>query len=114
VTIEVYKVTPTIASRCQHFEFRPIDKEIVVKKRSHADSLALQAIARIADDGMRDAQFILGQLISFSSNHIREADVIQNYAFAYLQVVAEMLGMVAFRESYRIWLKPCKKMNTSG
>ncbi|MDR2812952.1 MAG: DNA polymerase III subunit gamma/tau [Puniceicoccales bacterium] len=101
-TTEAYKVPQTIASRCQRFEFKPIDEEIIVKKlqqiaqaeQIHADSLALQAIARIADGGMRDAQSILDQLTSFGNNYITETDVVKAYGLVSSQDLNEILMCV--------------------
>ncbi|MDR1590552.1 MAG: DNA polymerase III subunit gamma/tau [Puniceicoccales bacterium] len=107
-TTEAYKVPPTIASRCQRFEFKPISEEIIVKKLQQitkmesiqADLSALQAIARIADGGMRDAQSILDQLISFGNNSISEADVIKAYGLVSSQDLDEILACVE-RMDYR-------------
>ncbi|MFR6033288.1 MAG: hypothetical protein ACLUKN_09000 [Bacilli bacterium] len=63
----------TITSRCQRFEFRPIPEnliaahlaEIAKKENISASEDALRAIARLANGGMRDAQSILDQMISF-------------------------------------------------
>jgi DNA polymerase-3 subunit gamma/tau len=101
-TTEVYKVPPTIASRCQRFEFKAIDEEIIVKKLQQimeaegiqADLPALRAIARIADGGMRDAQSILDQLISFGDNRITEADVVKAYGLVSSQDLSEILACV--------------------
>ncbi|MDR2372145.1 MAG: DNA polymerase III subunit gamma/tau [Puniceicoccales bacterium] len=107
-TTEAYKVPQTIASRCQRFEFKPISEEIIAKKlqqiaemeKVRVDLPALQAIARIADGGMRDAQSILDQLISFGNNHITEADVAQAYGLVSSQDLNEILSCVE-RMDYR-------------
>lgn len=89
-TTESHKVLPTIVSRCQRFEFRPIPSEIIVQKlRSICDAegiriedAALESIARMADGGMRDAQSLLDQIISFCGNEITEANVLDVYGLA--------------------------------
>ena len=66
-TTESNKVLPTIVSRCQRFEFRSIPVDLIVSKLSQicekekivVDKEALNAIARMAQGGMRDAQSIL-------------------------------------------------------
>jgi DNA polymerase-3 subunit gamma/tau len=101
-TTEAYKVPQTIVSRCQRFEFKPISEEIIVKKLQQiadaeniqADLSALQAIARIADGGMRDAQSILDQLTSFGNNSITEADVVKAYGLVSSQELNEILACV--------------------
>jgi DNA polymerase-3 subunit gamma/tau len=86
-TTEAHKVLPTIVSRCQRFEFRPISNAIIVEKLMQicqvedikAESPALVSIARLANGGMRDAQSILDQMISFCGNDIKESDVLDVY-----------------------------------
>ena len=71
-TTEILKIPTTIISRCQRFEFRsiPIDlistklKDICTQEKIEVDPSALEAIARMAMGGMRDAQSILDQMIS--------------------------------------------------
>jgi DNA polymerase-3 subunit gamma/tau len=86
-TTEAHKVLPTIVSRCQRFEFRPISNAVIVEKLMQicqvedikAESPALVSIARLANGGMRDAQSILDQMISFCGNDIKESDVLDVY-----------------------------------
>ncbi|SDN03597.1 DNA polymerase III subunit gamma/tau [Acetanaerobacterium elongatum] len=68
-TTEVHKVPATILSRCQRFDFRRIDTE-VIKNRLLAIATgeqitlnedAAELIARLADGGMRDAISLLDQ-----------------------------------------------------
>jgi len=89
-TTESQKVPATIVSRCQRFEFRPIpDAQIADKlgKIAKAEGIAvsapaLQSIARLAQGGMRDAQSILDQLISFCGAKISDDDVLDVYGLA--------------------------------
>ena len=86
-TTESHKVLPTIVSRCQRFEFRsiPIDlislklNEICAKENIEVEPPALEAIARMAMGGMRDAQSILDQMISFCGNSISQQNVLEVY-----------------------------------
>lgn len=72
-TTEVNKVLPTVISRCQRFDLRRIKgTDIAGRLRLICDAEnvkitdgALQIIARAADGGMRDAQSLLDQMISF-------------------------------------------------
>ena len=89
-TTEANKILPTIVSRCQRFEFRPISDEVIVEKLSQiakAESIevapeALRSIARLANGGMRDSQSILDQMISFCGSSITEEDVLDVYGLA--------------------------------
>ncbi len=63
-TTDPQKVLPTIVSRCQRFDLKPIPAELIVerlKKIAAAEKIkvtepALACIARLADGGMRDAR----------------------------------------------------------
>ena len=97
-TTESHKVLPTIVSRCQRFEFRPIADEVIVEKLktiSEAEGInveraALESIARLANGGMRDSQSILDQMISFCGNEITESDVLDVYGLASADRIAEL------------------------
>lgn len=72
-TTEPHKILPTILSRCQRFDLRPIPSEIIAEHLLHiasAEGVSLSreaafAVAKVADGGMRDAQSMLDQLVSF-------------------------------------------------
>jgi DNA polymerase-3 subunit gamma/tau len=89
-TTEPEKVLPTILSRCQRFDLRRIPTSLIVKhlreiagrENVKIDEAALQAIARGADGGMRDAESTLDQLISFCGNEIAESDALSMFGLA--------------------------------
>src|ERR1700722_4590186 len=89
-TTEPEKVLPTILSRCQRFDLRRIPAALIVKhldqiaqqENVKLDQAALQAIARGADGGMRDAESTLDQLISFCGKEITEPDVLSMFGLA--------------------------------
>ena len=86
-TTESQKVLPTIVSRCQRFEFRPISDALIAERLAliaktegiEVDEAALTAVARMANGGMRDAQSILDQLIAFCGKKIVLEDVLNVY-----------------------------------
>jgi DNA polymerase III subunit gamma/tau len=81
-TTESHRVPPTIASRCQRFDFRRLALESVVNRlRAIADSESLdvdesvyEALARLAQGGMRDAISLLDQLRAYCGTAINEED----------------------------------------
>ena len=83
-TTEPDKILPTIVSRCQRFDLRRIPVTLIMDRLRticeaegvKATEDALQAIARGADGGMRDAQSALDQLIAFRGNSLQEEDVL--------------------------------------
>ncbi|MFP4260361.1 MAG: DNA polymerase III subunit gamma/tau [Opitutales bacterium] len=106
-TTEAHKVLPTIVSRCQRFEFRPISDAVISEKLTQiaeAESIkvepgAVESIARLANGGMRDAQSILDQMISFCGSEIAERDVLDVYGLVSAERIADLakaLGALDF------------------
>jgi DNA polymerase-3 subunit gamma/tau len=102
-TTEVQKVLPTILSRCQRFDLKPIPADLIsgrleaiaASEKVKVDKAALACIARLADGGMRDAQSILDQMIAFCGGEIAEADVLDVYGLVAEAKVAELAGALA-------------------
>ncbi|MHB8521968.1 MAG: DNA polymerase III subunit gamma/tau [Limisphaerales bacterium] len=101
-TTEPEKVLPTILSRCQRFDLRRIPAVLIVKHLGHiarqekvqVDEPALQAIARGAEGGMRDAESTLDQLISFCGDKIVESDVLSMFGLTAQSQIHAMARMV--------------------
>ncbi|MBM3999939.1 MAG: DNA polymerase III subunit gamma/tau [Planctomycetes bacterium] len=82
-TTDPEKIPITVLSRCQRYDFAPIDAtEIVERLRyvlrcegRHADDSALAILARRAAGSMRDSQSLLEQLLAFSGPTITAEDV---------------------------------------
>ncbi len=72
-TTEVHQVLPTIISRCQRFDLLPIPTRLIAGRlqliadteKVKIEPAAINAIARAAEGGMRDAQSLLDQMIAF-------------------------------------------------
>lgn len=87
-TTDPEKLPITVLSRCQRFDFAPVQtesilgrlREIVDAEQVKAEDEALRLIARRADGSMRDSQSLLEQVMSFSSGELT------------LQTVHAMLG----------------------
>ncbi len=83
-TTEPQKVLPTILSRCQRFDLHRIPANLIAKHLQFIageevitlEPAAGHAIARGADGGLRDAESMLDQLVSFCGDPITEADVL--------------------------------------
>lgn len=81
-TTEMRKVPETIVSRCQMHQFQRIEESAIAaalekvckKEKIKAESAALEAIARHAQGGMRDALTALDQLIAFAGETLTLAD----------------------------------------
>jgi DNA polymerase-3 subunit gamma/tau len=109
-TTEVQKVLPTILSRCQRFDLRPIPSDLIAgrlksiaeSEKVKVDAAALACIARLADGGMRDAQSILDQMIAFCGGEIAEADVLDVYGLVSEAKVSELAAALAAGDHRRI------------
>ena len=101
-TTEPNKILPTIISRCQRFDLRPIPTDIIAKQLLHIASEekvtleepAAWAIAKGADGGMRDAQSMLDQLVAFCGDAIKEDDVQQIFGFTSGETIASLIKAV--------------------
>ncbi len=77
-TTDPEKIPITVLSRCQRFDFAPVEsskivgrlREIVTAENSTADEEALELLARRAAGSMRDSQSLLEQVLSFSDGHL--------------------------------------------
>jgi DNA polymerase-3 subunit gamma/tau len=78
-----------------------------------AEPAALNAIARIANGGMRDSQSILDQVISFSGKKVTEADVLSIYGLASAQQVADLAKAIAGSDAKTV-ITLCDKFHTEG
>jgi DNA polymerase-3 subunit gamma/tau len=109
-TTDVQKVLPTILSRCQRFDLKPIPPDLIVERlrriageeKIGVSDDALACIARLADGGLRDAQSIFDQMISFCGGEIAEADVLDVYGLVSAEKVAELAGALAAGDHRRI------------
>ncbi len=105
-TTEPHKILPTILSRCQRFDLRPIPADIIARHLVHIAGLegvslspaAAAAIARVADGGMRDAQSMLDQLVSFCGNSIEEQNVNEIFGVTSRETVARALTFILDRQ----------------
>lgn len=85
-TTEIHKVPSTIISRCQKFHFKKISdsemfdrlKFLSKSENKVVDDEVLQSIARNAGGYVRDAESLLGQILSLDEKHItkEQAEII--------------------------------------
>ncbi len=72
------KIPITVLSRCQRFDFSPVETQAIVDRLRHivqsegaeADTEALELLARQAAGSMRDSQSLLEQLLAFAGEQI--------------------------------------------
>ncbi len=105
-TTEPHKILPTILSRCQRFDLRPIPTEVIAEHllniaANEGVSLSKEAafaVAKVADGGMRDAQSMLDQLVSFCGSKIEEQQVLQIFGITSRDTVAKALKHLIKKE----------------
>ncbi len=110
-TTEVQKVLPTILSRCQRFDLRRIPNALIVrqlemiagKEGVDVEAGALEALARFADGGMRDAQSSFDQLIAFCGKRITEEDVLLVFGLPPQRVIASVAGCLLRGDAAEAW-----------
>jgi DNA polymerase-3 subunit gamma/tau len=109
-TTDVQKVLPTILSRCQRFDLKPIPAALIAERlrkiageeKIKVSDGALACIARLADGGMRDGQSIFEQMISFCGGEISEPDVLDVYGLVSAEKVAELGAALAAGDHRKI------------
>lgn len=77
-TTDPEKIPITVLSRCQRFDFAPVEatkiverlREIVEAEQGTAEVEALELLARRAAGSLRDSQSLLEQVLSFSDGHL--------------------------------------------
>ncbi|QPC43849.1 DNA polymerase III subunit gamma/tau [Kaustia mangrovi] len=82
-TTEIRKVPVTVLSRCQRFDLRRLDAELLIAhfrkvsaaENVEADDEALKLIARAAEGSVRDGLSLLDQAIAYGGAHIEAAAV---------------------------------------
>lgn len=97
-TTEPNKILPTIISRCQRFDLRPISTQTIADHLTYIAEhegvtlapAAAWAVAKGADGGMRDAQSMLDQLVAFCGNKIDENNVFDVFGFTSRETIASL------------------------
>lgn len=106
-TTEPHKILPTIISRCQRFDLRPINTKTIADHLQHIASCegfelhpeAAWAIAKGADGGMRDAQSMLDQLVAFCGDTITEQNVLEVFGFTSREIVAKLTTAILEKDA---------------
>lgn len=104
-TTEIHKVPATIISRCQRFDFKKVNAEELVKRLSwicqqeniKVDKKVFADIARVSEGCLRDAESLLGQILSLGEKEItaEEASLIipaTNYNY-----IAELVDYLVYK-----------------
>jgi DNA polymerase-3 subunit gamma/tau len=120
-TTEAHKVMPTIADRCQRFDFqRPSLEQIseVLNRVAAAESIriddgAVAMIARSAQGSFRDALGTLDQLVAFGGNEVGLDEVLEMLGAADADLLFEAVDAVGASDPKAVLLG-VEKMAQSG
>ncbi|MEK7647264.1 MAG: DNA polymerase III subunit gamma/tau [Patescibacteria group bacterium] len=101
-TTELAKVPDTIISRCQKFDFHKIPEEVLQKslvamakkEGAEIDAEAVGLVSLFADGSFRDAQSMLGQLVSVSGGKIAGNDVRMLFGAPPAHLVEQMMDAI--------------------
>jgi DNA polymerase-3 subunit gamma/tau len=105
-TTESHKILPTIASRCQRYDFKRIAlRELMQKLRSIAeqeglttDDVGLALLAREADGSLRDAESLLDQVVAWSTGVVTEQTVRDSLGVADRQALMRVVDAILDRD----------------
>lgn len=108
-TTELYKVLPTILSRCQRYEFKKLTNldlkklliKVLTKEGISYEEKAVEEIVELANGGARDALSLLDQVISFSGSSIHTKNI------------EDLFGIVSKKEKIEL-LEYVKNNDPSG
>jgi DNA polymerase-3 subunit gamma/tau len=120
-TTEAHKVMPTIADRCQRFDFqRPsleqiseVLQRVAAAEGIEAEDAAVAMIARSASGSFRDALGTLDQLVAFGGSQVKLDDVLELLGAADAELLFDAVDAV-IAEDPRGVLLGVEKMARSG
>ncbi|MFZ2682205.1 MAG: DNA polymerase III subunit gamma/tau [Patescibacteria group bacterium] len=109
-TTELHKIPATIISRCQRFDFHRIPaKEMVIRLQTIAaaeqvtvDADVMAAIARLSEGCLRDAESLLGQLLSLGEVHITLDLATLIIPATYAETVANLADALTTRDAKQV------------
>jgi DNA polymerase-3 subunit gamma/tau len=106
-TTDTHRVPPTIISRTQRYDFRRLATDVIAAKLTRitsaegveADPAALDLIARLADGGMRDAESLLDQVMSYAGDRVAVESVRDAVGLADEEAIAGLLDVLVSGEA---------------
>lgn len=109
-TTEIHRVPPTILSRCQRFDFKriPVTKiqqqlqKIVEAEQIEVENEALLLISRKAEGSMRDAESILDQLISLTTEKLTADLVRKSLGIISQEIFFELTDLLPNKDTSKI------------
>lgn len=120
-TTEAHKIPVTIISRCQRFNFKRIAnheiinqlKKVITNEKISADDESLNAIAKLANGGMRDALSIVDQVASFANNKITFESLTQAFGIVSIDYQVKLLNL-AFEKNTQELIRLSNELMDNG
>jgi DNA polymerase-3 subunit gamma/tau len=108
-TTEPHKIPLTILSRCQRFDFKRIPLHLIFERlraiasaeEVRIDDDTLMFIAREAEGGMRDAQSLLDQVISYSGKEVQKDDILAVLGIGDRQILFDLSAAIFGKDAKR-------------
>ncbi|MDD3735381.1 MAG: DNA polymerase III subunit gamma/tau, partial [Candidatus Pacebacteria bacterium] len=105
-TTEFSKMLPTIASRCQKFNFKKLNiNQIEQKLKKDAESEkikiedeALNIIARASGGSIRDAESLLDKVITLQDKIITKEEVEEILGFVETKIISELIDAILLKD----------------
>lgn len=120
-TTEMHKIPATILSRCQSFQFAPVNSEEVVhllKKVCEQENISyepdsLSTICELSAGSIRDALSILDQVAIYSDNKIKTQDIYKVYGLVGINEIIDFFQLIVENNTTEI-LKRFNDYNLKG
>ena len=101
-TTEIHRVPETIISRCQRFDFKRVSVDVLVKRlqfiakaeKVNVEETLLLNIARRSEGSVRDAEVLLGQILSMGEKNITEESVALVIPRSNINLILEFFGYI--------------------
>ncbi|SVA18210.1 uncharacterized protein METZ01_LOCUS71064, partial [marine metagenome] len=99
-TTEVHKISPTIISRCQRFDFRRLATKDIVSKLEficnkegiQTEHKALEFIGRAARGSLRDAENLLEQISLLFNQNVSVENVQENLGLVHSKIAKDLVN----------------------
>jgi DNA polymerase III subunit gamma/tau len=109
-TTEVHKIPQTVLSRCQRFDFRRIPpqdmiarlKDISSKEGVEVEQVVLEEIARHSEGCMRDAESLLGQVLTLGDKKITREQAELILPVTHIATVVSLLDAVTRKDGREV------------
>ncbi len=120
-TTEAHKVPDTIISRCQRYDFSRISLSDIISKLKYIlnkedvifEDEALEMIAISSNGGMRDAESLLAQILSFTDKSLTKNDVMEVLGITSQKQIFSLIASIA-KNDINLSIEIINKVSNDG